>query len=277
MRTWNAGRTYPGRVLPAPDPLIVLSDPSDRSDLTARAQELATRLGLPHCTAGAPLVGLALAVTPRGLELRPLERHGPGPVQPEFVVGAFGHRRRQGFRRGEPLARAMGVHRHGPVHVLDATPGLGRDTFLLASLGCRVTAVERQPVMRELLADALARAQAHGDLAGVVARIELVCADARDVLAAGDVADVVLLDPMFPGRRGSALVRKEMRVLRRLVGDDPDAAELLAAALDAAPGRVVVRRPTGAPVIPSTRRPGHVVEGRRTRFDVYLIGARDDG
>ena len=39
--------------------------------------------------------------------------------------------------------------------------------------------------------------------------------------------DVVYLDPMFPHREKSALVKKEMRVFQELVGADNDADDLL--------------------------------------------------
>ncbi|TMP13498.1 class I SAM-dependent methyltransferase, partial [Pseudoalteromonas ruthenica] len=42
--------------------------------------------------------------------------------------------------------------------VLDATAGLGRDGFVLASLGCKVILHERHPVVAALLYDGLKRA-----------------------------------------------------------------------------------------------------------------------
>jgi 16S rRNA (guanine1516-N2)-methyltransferase len=42
--------------------------------------------------------------------------------------------------------------------VIDGTAGLGKDAFVLAGLGCKVTLVERHPVVVALLADGLARA-----------------------------------------------------------------------------------------------------------------------
>ena len=58
-----------------------------------------------------------------------------------------------------------------------------------------------------------------------------------------DYADVVYLDPMYPHKQKSALVKKEMRVFQHLVGADLDADELLLPALQLAKKRVVVKRP----------------------------------
>ncbi|RKY19392.1 MAG: hypothetical protein DRQ55_10780 [Planctomycetota bacterium] len=251
------------------DATVIISCPARQAEATA----LARRLGLP-LVSQPPDEGLALHLAEQHLELLPLGPGDPGPVRPEFVSGAFGHRRRAGLGAGEPLARAVGMRRHGARRVLDATPGLGRDSFLLAAAGCTVLACERHPVMATLLSDALERAAAEPDLAETLARIELRCADARDLLgphlrAESAAPEVIVMDPMFPVHGGSALVRKELRVLRRLVGDDPDAGELLACALASAV-RVVVRRPASAPPLASSREPSLSFGGRRTRLDVYL-------
>lgn len=235
-----------------------------------RATELAARLGLSLAQVP-PALGLALRVTPGGLELAALEAQSPAPLRMDFVEGRFGYRRRKGLGFREPLARALGLHRRGPVQVFDATPGLGRDSLLLALLGCRVEATERHPVVAELLADALDRARGVPALEQAVGRVQLRCGDARMALADGAPPDAVLLDPMFPDLGGSALVRKDLRLLRRLVGDDPDTDELLSAALGVARQRVVVRRHPGAPPLGSIP-PHHSVSVRRTRFDVYLTG-----
>ena len=42
--------------------------------------------------------------------------------------------------------------------MLDATAGLGRDAFVLASLGCQVTLIERVPAVAALLENGIERA-----------------------------------------------------------------------------------------------------------------------
>ncbi len=184
----------------------------------------------------------------------------------------MGYRRRSARDRRQPLALAVGL-RHGTPTVVDATAGLGRDAFLLAALGCSVIAVERSPVLGALIRDGLERAANSGDasLATVVERIKLVIQDAREVLAGMSEAaapDVVYIDPMYPPTRKSALAKKEMRALRRIVGDDPDAGELLEIARRVARKRVVVkRRRRGPPLAPE---PAIQYRGKQVRYDVYL-------
>ena len=111
--------------------------------------------------------------------------------------------------------------------------------------------------------------------------VQLLHADARDFLrqmrstaAPGCVStpaeapDVVYLDPMFPPKQKSALVKKEMRILRQLVGDDADAGELFELACALARQRVVVKRLRHAePLAPN---PTHSHRDKTTRYDVYL-------
>lgn len=243
----------------------------------AEAAALAQQLRLP--LAEAPKEGLdyALVLTDTRLELRTLGPKAPGPIYVDFVGGRLGHRRRSGGGRRQPLARAVGMKPGYNPHVVDATAGLGRDGFVLASLGCRVVLVERSPVVAALLEDGLARARRDAHIgAWVQERLRLVWADGPAYLSGLPQArrpDVVYLDPMFPERRKSALVKKEMRVFRELVGTDPDAPALLAAALSCARRRVVVKRPKNAPPLQGPEPSGAVVSPN-TRYDIYACKRR---
>ncbi len=211
----------------------------------------------------------------QGLGLQVTGKGAPGPVRAEFVTGKMGYRREHGGGAGQLVAKAVGLQKtRANLHIVDATAGLGQDAFILAALECRVTLFERNPVIHALLADGLARAALNVDCAAIVERMQLMEGSSIDWLerAGGEAADVIYLDPMFPHRDKSALVKKEMQVFRTVVGDDDDSGSLLTAALAAARYRVVVKRPRKAPAIagpePTTR-----TEGKSSRYDVYSIKA----
>lgn len=249
-------------------------------DSLAQASEWAHRLSLPLIET--PLsepkryreATLLLVCSPEGLHLQQTGRDAPGPVCVDWRSGKSDHRRRQGGGNGQLVAKAVGIAKASrPLRVVDATAGLGEDAFVMATLGAEVILIERSPVMAALLADGMARAQADPELAPILARMTLVQTSATDWLGENrESADVVYLDPMFPGRGKSALVKKEMRVCRGVVGDDPDADQLLEAALEAAACRVVVKRPRKAPQV-SAREPATRLEGRSSRFDLYTLKA----
>ncbi len=234
----------------------------------AHAVELAAELRLPLVEASKD--GLLLLVDDDGLRLS--EPGSGASLRCDLATGRAGYRRRHGGGTGQALARAVGLRGRARPDVLDATAGLGRDGFELAGLGCRVTLVERAPVIHALLRDGLARA-AHSDPA-TCERIQLLCRDALELLRELDAdelethPDVIYLDPMHPPRTKAALVRKEMRLLRAVVGVDADADELVDAALHAARERVVVKRPARAAPL-AGREPDWQVTGRTTRYDVY--------
>ncbi|MBF7730618.1 class I SAM-dependent methyltransferase [Pseudomonas sp. N040] len=230
------------------------------------ARAWAERLGLP-------LQGeadFALQVGAAGLQLVELVEHGPGPVRVDFVEGAAAHRRLHGGGSGQMIAKAVGVQPGVRPRVLDATAGLGRDAFVLATLGCPVALIERQPLVAALLEDGLRRAAADAEVAPIVARMQLHGADAIELMQAwaGEPPQVIYLDPMFPHRDKSAQVKKEMRLFRPLVGADVDAPALLAAALALATHRVVVKRPRKAPAVEGVK-PAYALEGKSSRYDIY--------
>ncbi|MCW4149034.1 class I SAM-dependent methyltransferase [Halomonas sp. 18H] len=218
--------------------------------------------------------GLMLAYRDGQLVLTGDERQFGKPLSVDFVAGRAAHRRQFGGGRGQLVAKACGLNKGCDPYVVDATAGLGRDAFVLASLGASVLMIERVPAIAALLADGLARVANSVDTAPIAARMTLRHGDAAGALAAL-VADadfnpeVVHLDPMFPHREKSALVKKEMRLFRELAGDDDDAPRLLEAALDVATHRVVVKRPRKAPPIDGPS-PQHTLEGKTSRYDMYV-------
>jgi 16S rRNA (guanine1516-N2)-methyltransferase len=173
--------------------------------------------------------------------------------------------------RAMPVARAMG----DAGRVVDATAGLLGDAFLLAAAGFEVIAIERSPVVHALAADGLRRAAGDARLSELLGgRLQLVLADARAWLderrGTPDAPDAVLIDPMFPPKRkSSALPRKEMAVLREVVGADVDATELLEAAQNCARKRVMLKRADDSEPL---AEPDWRVEGTTVRFDGWRCG-----
>lgn len=189
----------------------------------------------------------------------------------DFVGGAVGHRFRSGEGRGQALAKAAGLARGVTPDIVDATAGLGRDAFLLASLGAKVTLIERSEKMHALLAAGLARAALEGGrYAETVARMTLLHGDSSMLLPELK-PQVVLVDPMHPPRGNTALVKKEMRQIREIVGTDPDAEKLMQVALASAQNRVVLKWPLRADPMAGIRKPSHQILGKSTRYDVFVL------
>lgn len=246
------------------DTAIVCTSPARHGE----AERLAGSTGLPLLTQLPATAGmLALVFDGQRLELRQTGRGAPGPVFVDFGHGTTGRRGRRASIRAEALARAAGLGRGWRPEVIDATAGLGRDSFILATLGCHVHACERHPLIAALLADGLERAARDPATRDTAARITLTHADSRELLPRMH-GDVVLVDPMHPPRGKSAAVKKEMQVFQRLLGDDDNADDLLTDALKAARDRVVVKRPRQASPLYG-RAPERVVRGKSTRFDIY--------
>lgn len=195
-----------------------------------------------------------------------------GAVLVDFASGASSYRRQHGGGKSEAIAKAVGLNKRSNLSVIDATAGLGRDAFVLASLGATVTLVERNPVVAALLCDGLRRAAADPKLAAVAARMQLCHRPALAALTNSAPVDVVFLDPMFPAREKSAQVKKEMRAFHDVVGSDDDADSLLAPALLLAQKRVVVKRPGYAAWL-AGQVPTMSVNGKNNRFDVYVNAA----
>ncbi|MBN7820847.1 class I SAM-dependent methyltransferase [Bowmanella yangjiangensis] len=250
--------------------MTVISILAAQPEYVAQAKLLAQRWQLDFAEQANS--GLVLWLDGQGLHLKTLDDLKMGTVQVDFASDAMAWRRQHGGGKNEAVAKAVGMKPGFKPQVLDATAGLGRDAFILASLGCQVTMLERVNAVAALLDDGLQRAANDPELSQwLPQRLRLLPASALDTLSAwqGEVPDVVYLDPMFPHRKKAALVKKEMRLFQLLLGPDLDADALLAPALCLAKKRVVVKRPSGAPYL-NNQKPSLEMQGKANRFDIYL-------
>ncbi|GHF89347.1 class I SAM-dependent methyltransferase [Thalassotalea marina] len=214
-------------------------------------------------------IDYVLQVNLQHLELIKVDEPKLGAIKVDFVEGASAHRRKFGGGRGQDIAKAVGLKHGFTPHVLDATAGLGRDAFVLASLGCTVSLMERNPVVAALLDNGLERAKLSPDTAEIAQRMSLVHASSIDNMPTVTDIDVVYLDPMYPHREKSAAVKKEMRVFQSLVGEDLDSDDLLTPAIALANYRVVVKRPSYAEPL-ANQKPSTSIKMKKNRFDVYV-------
>ncbi|CDG19744.1 conserved protein of unknown function [Xenorhabdus poinarii G6] len=241
---------------------LICEEGADRSALS----RLAERWHLIHDDTSV----MALVLTPERLELHKRDEPKLGGIYVDFVSGTMAHRRRFGGGRGEAVAKAVGIKKDYLPHVVDATAGLGRDAFVLAAIGCHVSMLERHPVVAALLDDGLQRGYQDAEIGGwLKERMTLLHTSSITALAEmTPVPDVVYLDPMYPHKQKSALVKKEMRVFQSLVGADEDADNLLEPARMLAKRRVVVKRPDYAEPLAGIKASASITT-KNHRFDIY--------
>ncbi len=241
-----------------------------KENLTTKAQLLSEHLSLPIAK-NKNEYDYLLIITPEGLGL---VKTGTKilPLMIDFLSGRMTYRRQHASLRKEILARALGLKNKSPLKIVDATGGLGRDSFILASLGFEVQLLERSPIIHALLEDGLVRAKQDPKVAPIVERLTLHYANAIEwlqQLGPDNRPDIIYIDPMFPERSKSALSKKDMQIFHDIVGADSDAELLLNTALACATQRVVIKRPRLAGFL-ADLEPAFSHTGSSSRFDIYL-------
>ena len=180
------------------------------------------------------------------------------------------HRVTEGRLAHEMLVRAAKTGESG-LRAIDATAGMGEDSFLLAAYGYEVTLYEQNPVVAALLKDALRRAKRNPLLREIAARMQLVQGNSMEFLRQGPAnAELVYLDPMFPQRQKSGLIGKKLQLIQKLEAPCSEEAELFDAALAAQPKKIIVKRPLKAPCL-AGRTPGYSLRGKAIRYDCYVL------
>ena len=171
----------------------------------------------------------------------------------------------------EILIKAVRIKGHtAPLKVLDATAGFGEDSLILAAAGFSVTACERNETIAALLKDAHDRALKDERLKGVAERINIVSGDSRELMKPEKGFDVIYLDPMFPERKKSGLIKKKFQLLQLLESPCDDEEEMFMAARAASPKKIVVKRPAKGPYL-AGMTPSHSVSGKVIRYDCYIL------
>ena len=246
------------------------------------ALDIAKRLGVDYSN-NSEILHTRACVVCEGQEiwLSVPQQKKPLSVKLDFTGGAIAHRRKYSHGKNQLLGKAIGFGKHKVVQILDATAGQGRDALLMASLGAHVTLCERSSIAHIMLENAICRAklyaQAHDpELGNVLSRLNLLSVDSLNFRPDSHTFyQVIYLDPMFPDRKKSALVKKEMKIFHELIGEDSDADGLLPWAMALAVNRVVVKRPRVAPYL-NRKLPSYSLEGKSVRYDIYAMKKFED-
>ena len=190
-------------------------------------------------------------------------------------------------RKKDPLLKALAIKKRGnegPLRLIDATCGTGKDSLFFIKQGIKTLAYERSPLLAPLLWDAKRRAFQDPELGPILE--ENLFFSFSDAMKHYEVLqkepsysklnksefktpDIIFLDPMFPPKRKKALPKKEMVIFSQIVGPDHDQETLLNWAIGLRPQRVIVKRPLWADP-PKNLAPDTSYQGKTVKFDTYF-------
>lgn len=173
---------------------------------------------------------------------------------------------------GEMIVKACGLKNfQSPPRIVDATAGFGEDSFLLAAKGCTVKLFELDPVIYSLLDDSIIRGMNDSELKDAVSNMSALHMNSIEYLnTAHDDIDIVVLDPMFPKRQKSGLVKKKFQLIHNLEKPCDNEEELLNAAIRAKPKKIVIKRPGKGSYLANVK-PTYSIEGKSIRYDIIVL------
>lgn len=225
-----------------------------------RANRLAEELGAPVSVD----MGEELTVL---FDENGVSLHGYGLTYQGDFSGML-YRVSKGRLAHEMLTKVVKIKEENP-KAIDATAGMGEDSFLLAAYGYEVTLYEQNPVVAELLYDSIERAKKDPELKDIVSRMTLVHGNSIEALSDfSKEVDLIYLDPMFPKRQKSGLINKKLQLIQKLEHPCDEEEKLFAAALSAKPKKIVVKRPLKGSLL-ADKKPNYSVKGKAIRYDCY--------
>jgi hypothetical protein len=213
------------------------------------------------------LADFKIEKTPQGLFLKDLSDGHKGtyeiPMQkffrPEKAAQTL---------KSSPLIKACGLHNMPPnerqvFRIADACLGWGQDSFILSSLGVKISAYESNPLLGLFWKVFFkVNRSLEKQLAWRFEQKDFLQVDKTDV-------DCIYLDPMFPtNSHKSALPDKHMQLLRKVVPESSNAVQLLEHAFALGVKRIVMKQPrSGQEQLPP---PNFTIKAKSMNFAVYL-------
>jgi len=223
----------------------------------------------PACVQIGEQTGVLLTVDDEMFVVKDLDHKAWGTLRIDFLEPQWLRRLKKVQHETQLIKRAVGIRPGQEILIWDATAGLGRDALLLASLGYRVIATERSPIIFELLREAYDRGRQSPDLKEILSRLQFVFGDSKELLPKlreSERPDVIYLDPMYPASKKSAQPRKDMQILRKVLGPDNNLDELFEIAQRTTQRKVILK---SSPRTALRFNPKYSIESKSVRFDVY--------
>ncbi len=171
------------------------------------------------------------------------------------------------------VVQAVEGRNKNKLKILDTTAGLGRDSFTLAARGHSVVAIEKDPYIFLLLSDALDRAKQHAHISDIANNITFINDDSSEyITACSNSFDCAYVDPMFPERKKSAKVKKDMQIMHNVAfNSDENNNDILTNLTNRKLAKkIIVKRPVNAEFL-ANKKPSSQLKGKTNRFDIYLV------
>ena len=121
-------------------------------------------------------------------------------LENSFIAGRFSTRIKQ-YQSETLLKKAVGWQSSVQKHILDATGGLGHDSFILALLGQKITLLEKNTGLCILIEEALNNLPNLSYFNDAKNNISVINNDSRAFLSSAENFDVIYVDPMFNSKK----------------------------------------------------------------------------
>lgn len=179
--------------------------------------------------------------------------------------------------KSDLLIKACGKKK--PDHIIDATAGLGTDSFILSTafIDTKISLIEENDIISTILQDGIKHGlenSSYPETQKTCKKMELHNGNAINIIPKLEPADIIYLDPMFADNSFKGAVKKPMQILHKICPPPSNNKinELLEMALKNAKNRVIVKRAKSACVINlnNSIKPNHQISGKSIRYDIYL-------
>ena len=226
-----------------------------------RAKELSKKYNIP-------LLGSQSAEIYLSMDNQSMLHSGDNKLENSFTSGKFSTRISQ-YQSESLLKKAIGWQSTKQKHILDATGGLGHDSFILALLGQKITLIEKNIGLCILIEEALRNLPNLPYFNNAKNNISIINVDSRAFVSSAENFDVVYIDPMFNSKKKLKRTKQMQFLVSYLREYDDPSAEFYESNFK----RLVIKRELRAT---SSIKDCSALsfKGTSVRYDIYLKGEK---
>ena len=149
--------------------IIIIADDCEESVLQAKEieEQFGDSLVCGYSNKNSYENSIIIFIEKKGISIKLSENNSENPVFIDFSSTKTQYRKQNSGTRKESIARAVGLKSGASPLIIDATAGLGSDSFILAALGAKIIMLERNQLIHLLLKDALMRANNNDNISAI--------------------------------------------------------------------------------------------------------------
>lgn len=150
--------------------------------------------------------------------------------------------------------------------IIDTTGGIGIDSIIFASLGNKITLIEKQPLIIKILKNLFKSLQ---EIKFITKNIKIKYGNSIKTIQhlKNNSKNIIYLDPIFPIKKKNDITKAYASIIKNIGSNTKNYKKLFEISLKKAKKLIVKRKKNSESI--NKKKPTYKISGSKIRFDIY--------